>query len=305
MYLRDLDSVPEKEFKIMKFTIAGVSGNTGKVAAESLLAGGHSLRVVVRNASKGAAWTARGAEVVVADLTDSGALAKALAGVDGAYLLVPPNMASPDPRASQGEVVQALGRAVQASEVPHVVFLSSVGAQHKDGTGPISGLYPAEHVLSSFPKTSLTAIRAGYFLENLMGSFGALAQGIVPSFFPKDLRFDMIATQDIGELAAKLLIEGATHKKAIVELGSSHSMQEVADALSLHLGKAIKVAEAPLEAMAATLTGFGFTPALAELYREMTGAIIQGRVSFEGTHRRVQGTRSLKTWLASVLPNAA
>ena len=52
----------------MDYVIAGVSGNTGSVAAAALLDAGAKVRVVVRDAAKGAPWKARGAEVAVADL---------------------------------------------------------------------------------------------------------------------------------------------------------------------------------------------------------------------------------------------
>ncbi|HWL85044.1 MAG TPA: NmrA family NAD(P)-binding protein, partial [Polyangiaceae bacterium] len=69
------------------FVIAGVTGNTGSVVAETLLARGEMVRVIVREAAKGASFAARGAEVAVASLDDSAALSKALAGAKGAYLL--------------------------------------------------------------------------------------------------------------------------------------------------------------------------------------------------------------------------
>ncbi len=52
------------------YVIAGVSGNTGKVVADTLLAQGKKVRVVVRDAQKGEAWKKRGAEVAVAELDD-------------------------------------------------------------------------------------------------------------------------------------------------------------------------------------------------------------------------------------------
>ena len=83
----------------MTYVVAGVSGNTGRVAAQVLLDAGERVRVVVRDAAKGEAWRAKGAEVAVADLGDASALAAALSGAKGAYLLLPPNMASGDFRA--------------------------------------------------------------------------------------------------------------------------------------------------------------------------------------------------------------
>ena len=73
------------------FVIAGVSGHTGSVVATTLLAAGKPVRVIVRDAAKGAEWKAKGAEVAVAQLDDRASLAAALKGATGAYLLSPPD----------------------------------------------------------------------------------------------------------------------------------------------------------------------------------------------------------------------
>src|SRR4051794_21351787 len=106
------------------YVIAGVSGNTGSVVAASLLDAGASVKVLVRDAAKGEAWRARGAEVAVADLGDAEALAGALRGAKGAYLLVPPNLAAPSFREYQRRTGEALVEAVRRSGIPHVVLLS-------------------------------------------------------------------------------------------------------------------------------------------------------------------------------------
>jgi uncharacterized protein YbjT (DUF2867 family) len=288
---------------IMIIAIAGVSGNTGKVAAETLLAAGHRIRVIVRDAAKGTPWKARGAEVAIADLNDEAALTAALTGVQAAYLLIPPNGETLDFRGHQASVTHAIAGAAEKTELPHLVFLSSVGAQHPAGTGPIAGLHVAERKLSALPKTSVTLIRAAYFMENLAGSLGLLGEGLVPSFLPAALALDMVATHDIGSLAAKLLLEGATAKTTVVELGGpTASMDDVAAILSRILGRPIAVADAPLASMAEALEGFGFKPQTAELYQEMTGGIASGHVAFEGHHRRVHATTSLETVLRKLLP---
>src|SRR5262245_4067078 len=94
-------AVMRKRRETMSFVIAGVSGNTGKIVADSLIAQKRSVKVVVRDAAKGAAWSAKGAEVAVADLGDAAALGRALQGAEGAYLLVPPSFTEPDFRAYQ------------------------------------------------------------------------------------------------------------------------------------------------------------------------------------------------------------
>lgn len=287
----------------MRFAVAGVTGHTGKVVADTLLQQGHDVRVIVRDAAKGQPWAARGAEVAVADVADADALALALAGVDGAWLLTPPNFAYGDFRGWQARVGQALLDAVAKAAPPHVVFLSSVGAQHPDGTGPIKGLYPVEQGLASLPRTGATFVRAAYFMENLLGSLGQLEQGVLPSFTPANLAFPMIATEDIGRLGAALLVEGppAPGSPRVVELGSPRTMADVAAALSAVTGRSVVVAEAPVAVMASVMTGFGFPADASALYQEMTEGLISGLVAFEGGHRRVEATVGLEAFFRGAL----
>lgn len=289
------------------FAVLGVSGHTGRVVAESLLSRGHRVRVVVRDEAKAAPFVARGAELALADVTDAAALGRALEGVDGAYLLVPPNFATGDMRGWQARVSDALVAAVTAAAPPHVVLLSSVGAQHPDGTGPIQALFPLEARLRALPASRSSFLRAAYFMENLLGNFGMLDQGLLPSFTPAGLGLPMIATVDIGEAAADLLLEGPPAEGArVVELGSEPvSTQDVADALAAQLGRPVQVAEAPAAAMAETLRGFGFPADVAALYQEMTEGAIGGRVAFEGGHRRLHGRVGVAAFLASALPAGA
>lgn len=287
----------------MYFAISGVTGHTGRAAAETLLAWGHRVRVIVRDAAKGAAWSARGAEVAIADLTDTAAYAQALRGTDGAYVLLPPNFASGDFRGWQARAGKALVEAVAASGVPHVVLLSSVAAQHVDGTGPIKGLYPVEAALRELPGTKASFLRAASFMENLQSSFGQLEQGVFPTFLPAGRGHPMIASVDIGQVAASLLVEGPpASSPRIVELGGDPiPPADVAATLSEVLGRPIQVAAGPVAAMAGALSGYGIPADIAGLYQEMTEGLISGHVAFEGGHRRALGSTSLATFLTGAL----
>jgi uncharacterized protein YbjT (DUF2867 family) len=285
----------------MTFAIAGVSGNTGKVAAEALLAQGKRVRVIVRDAAKAAALSARGAELAVADLADARALSAALRGAEGAYLLSPPNLSVPSFRAYQAAISRSLAEAVAESGVPHVVFLSSVGAQVPRGTGPIAGVHETEQLLSRVSGARISSLRAGYFIENIAPTLPAARDaGILPSFFPASFAFPMIGTRDIGRQAAALLLEPPASSQ-VVQLGTPRSYAEVAEVLGRLLGKQIRVQEAPLEAVVPTFTGFGMSADLASLYAEMIGAIRSGVVRFEGERRTVPASDSLESVLASLL----
>jgi uncharacterized protein YbjT (DUF2867 family) len=281
------------------YVIAGVSGNTGSIVANALLEQGKKVRVIVRDAKKGEPWKARGAEVAIATVDDEAALTKALEGATGAYLLSPPDMAATDFIAQRRASAETIARAVEKSHVKHVVFLSSVGAQHDAGTGPIRTVAYAERALAKTPAKT-TFLRASYFLENWAGVLGAAAQGTLPTFVPPDLVFPMVTTKDIGLVAAKALLEPPSGKTEIIELAGprDYSSRDIAAVLSKILGKTVEVQAAPLDAVVPTFKSFGVSEEMAGLYREMYEGIAKGLVVFEGKGTRlVRGNVDAETAL--------
>lgn len=286
------------------YAVAGVTGHTGSVAAETLLAQGKQVRVIVRDAAKGAPWQAKGAEVAIASLDDIPALTRALTGVAGAFLLIPPDVTTATPIVSNAKLSAALAAAVRGAKVPHVVFLSSVGAQHAAGNGPIKALHRGEADLAA-TGTALTAVRAAYFQENWGSSLGMLAQGILPTFIPSSVRYGQVATRDIGRTIAAALVEGgAAGTKQVIELAGprDYTGAEIAAVLSTITGKPIAAQDAPLEAVVPTFTSFGLSAAVAELFREMYAGIAAGIVAPEGGKaRQVRGTIEVAETLGALL----
>jgi uncharacterized protein YbjT (DUF2867 family) len=282
------------------YVVAGTSGNTGKVVANTLLAQKKSVRVLVRDAKKGAEWKERGAEVAVAELDDVEALTNALRGAEGAYLLLPPNMASSSVRADNAKRTQSIAKAIEASGVKHVVFLSSIAAHQAEGTGPILTVHDAEAVLGK-SRADVTFLRAAYFMENWGGSLYALAQGKLPTFLLEGHEIPMVATTDIGTTAAKLLVEGGRGKR-VVELGGprDYSPRDVAAALSRVLGRTITVEQGPEEAMPGALTGAGLNSEWARLYQEMTHGANTGHVDWEKGQARVRGVTDVEVVLRAL-----
>lgn len=270
------------------FVIAGVSGNTGSIVANALLEHGKKVRVIVRDAKKGEPWKARGAEVAIATVDDEAALTKAFEGATGAYLLSPPDMGATDFIAQRRASFETLARAVEKSKLPHVVLLSSVGAQHEAGTGPVRTLHFAEQRLAKTPAKT-TFVRAAYFLENWASVLGAAAQGTLPTFLPPELVVPMVATKDIGLVAAKALLEPPSGKSEIIELAGprDYSSRDIAAVLGKILGKSVEAAVAPLEAVVPTFTSFGISAHMAGLFQEMYDGIAKGVVAFEGKGARL------------------
>jgi uncharacterized protein YbjT (DUF2867 family) len=283
------------------FVITGATGHTGSVAAQTLLAAGEKVRVVVRDAAKVERLKALGAEVFVADLTDTAALGRAVSGAQGVFLLSPPDMTPEDFITERKLLTQRQIDAIAAEKPRHLVLLSSIGAQHASGTGPILSLYNAEQQLRASGLAS-TFVRAGYFVENWAAVLpAAKGDGVLPSFIAADQRVPMVSTVDIGKTVAQALLDGPRGTRVIELRGPSDvSPNDVAAALSRILGKPIQVIEAPLDAVVPTFTSFGASPNLAGLYREMYELVARGGFAPEpGEH--VRGTTAIETTLRALL----
>jgi uncharacterized protein YbjT (DUF2867 family) len=284
------------------YAVAGVTGNTGSVVAEELIGRGKKVRVIVRSEEKGPAWKEKGAEVAIASVDDASALARALDGVEGAYLLLPPDPASQDLIARGRELGETYASAIRKSGLKHVVFLSSIGAHQEAGTGPIRALREIEQRLAPLG-INVTFLRPAYFMENWASSLAPAAEsGALPSFVPADLSIPQVATRDIGKAAADAL-ENPPQGVRIIELAgpAEYSPSEIATTVGDIIGKNVNAAVGPLDAVVPAFTSFGISKPMAELYREMYEGIISGRVSWDGAGERKRGTTSPKDVLAKMI----
>jgi uncharacterized protein YbjT (DUF2867 family) len=285
--------------------VAGVTGNTGSAAAETVLDRGARLRVLVRNEEKGRSWKERGAEVAVADLTDGESLAKALSGADAAYLMTPPDLMAEDPMANRKMYVRAITEGVKRSGVPHVAYLSSIAAQHSEGTGLILSSHAAEKALEGL-ETATTFVRAAYFIENWAGFLQQVtSDGVLPTMWsPSSKKIPQVATRDIGRVAAETLLEEPRGRSRIIELGGPEelSADDVAAILSDLLGREIRATVVPTEAQVATFTSLGFPTAVAEMFAEMYGGVESGKVDWEGGDAEPKrGTTTVREVLQAIL----
>jgi uncharacterized protein YbjT (DUF2867 family) len=265
------------------YAVAGVSGNTGSGVARTLLHRGLPVRVIVRKESNGAPWAAKGAEVAVADISDAEAMTRALTGTDGAYLLNPP-FSKGDAFARASAVGAALARAAQASGIPKIVVLSSVGAQHEAGTGIIRTSHLMEQELSG-KAPAVVFLRCSYFMENWAPMVGVVsATGNLPAFLqPVDRAIPMVDLEDIGRVAAETLLEDWTGTRVVeLEGPARYTPSDVGTAFSKAIGSPVTVLPVP-DTQWTSLMGMGGIPsAVIPHYIEMFQGLNNGTVDFEG-----------------------
>ncbi|WP_166356185.1 NmrA family NAD(P)-binding protein [Phytoactinopolyspora limicola] len=254
------------------YAITGVTGHVGGATARELRAKGVPVRALVRDSAKAAAWTDLGAEAAVVDLRDRAGLAKAIDGVDGFFVMLPFIPGATDAEAQRG-LIDSIAGAVRDSGVPHVVMLSSIGAHLPAGTGPIRWLHHLENELRD-TGTVLTAVRSAHFQEKFEEAIDAVRHdGIYPNFGSSaDVAIPMIATRDIGAVAANLLVEPPTHSEVIDLDGHAYTERQVAEKLAAALNTTATVVNVPRQEWVSTLEQAGLPSDFAEQLAEMYAA---------------------------------
>jgi uncharacterized protein YbjT (DUF2867 family) len=262
------------------YVVTGATGNTGNVVAKALLSRGEKVRVIGRTAERLKALAAEGAEPFAADLADAAGVTKAFVGAKAVYVMIPPNLASSDLRSFQNRVTDAIAAALRSTGVTHAVTLSSIGADKPDKTGPVVGLNYLEQQLNCIDALNVLHLRAGYFMENTLAQIGIIQKmGMAVGPLRPDLKLPMIATRDIGEAAADLLLSLDFRQKQTRELLGQRdiSMSEVAQSTGGAIGKPdLRYIQAPDEQLRPALIQLGMSSNMADLILEMSAALNSG-----------------------------
>jgi NAD(P)H dehydrogenase (quinone) len=229
------------------FAVTGITGNVGGEVARNLLAAGQPVRAIVREIGKGKTWAKQGCDLVEADINDASALTAAFKGVDGVFVLVPPNFdPSPDFREARA-IAATLRSALDAARPGRVVYLSTIGAQATQ-----SNLLTQHSIIeqalgeSSIP---ISFLRPGWFMENSIWDVAPARNGVIPSFLqPLDKPVPMVATADIGQVAAELIQTVWTGRR-VVELEGPHRVtpEQIAATFADLLGRPVKTEAVPRE----------------------------------------------------------
>ncbi len=287
------------------YLVMGITGNVGGATARHLLRQGKQVRALVRNREKAAQWTDQGVELVDGDWNDATAIAAALKGVEGAFVMLPTVWApSSDFREAKGVIanyVEALTKVVS----PRVVALSSTGANRTNGLGMITALSLLEQGFRGLP-SPVAFVRAGGFFENFLFGLQAAQGGTLPVFYdPTSRKSIMVASDDIGAEVARLLTGPAWSGRRVIELGSMVSADEVAGQLGEVLKLDVKAFAIPRAGWAEAFEQFGIPKGHTGPAEEMYEGINAGWMGLgnAGTEH-VAGTTSARDVFAAA-KNAA
>lgn len=280
------------------YTIMGITGQVGGEVARNLLAAGKPVRAVVRSLAKGKQWADLGCDIALADIDDVQALTAAFQDSEGVFVLLPSNF-DPSPGFTETrQVVDNLRQALAIALPSSVVCISTIGAQASQ-PNLLNQLQMLEQSLSEL-EVPITFLRPGWFMENCLWDIEAAVQsGVIPSFLqPLDKPVPMVATADIGQVAAGLLQE-RWYGKRIVELQGQTLIapNDIATTFSELLGKPVRMQVVPRDTWEQLFREQGMNNPQPRM--QMLDGFNEGWIRFEGLPRI--GRTGLKEVLQGLL----
>jgi len=283
------------------YAIMGVTGQIGSIVTNTLLRAKQPVRAVIRDKSKGKEWADRGCELALATIENVSALTTAFRGAEGVFILAPSNF-DPSPDFSEARAIGvALRAALDAAHPARVIYLSTIGAQATQSNLLTQHTIIEQAIVDS--SVPITFLRPAWFMENCGWDLApAREQGVIPSFLqPLDKPVPMVATADIGSVAAGLLQESWSGR-SLVELEGPERVtpNDIAANFAKLLGRPVRMEAVPRESWEQLFKSQGMNNPLPRI--RMLDGFNEGWIDFEsGETGSQKGSVRLETVLKAMI----
>jgi len=207
----------------MKILVTGASGNVGKATLAALSQHiSDKLQVFAASRHKEAKQDSRPFELVYFDFAKPESYLKQLSQYDSILLLRPPQLADTE------KYFKPFTEVLQSHQ--HVVFLSVQGAEKMSWVPHHKIEKLLQHCEASF-----TFLRPAYFMQNFEGDLQEDLMTRHRIYLPAgNSKFNLVDVQDIGKVAAKVLIQPKVHQQQAYELTGNQNLTffEMADVIT-------------------------------------------------------------------------
>lgn len=215
--------------------ITGAAGKTGRAVIRALAKRGESVRALVHRADQASSIEATGvADVIVGDLLDKSAMARAVQGVRAIYHIAP--NVSPDEVSIGRNVIAAAQTASVERFVYHSVLHPQVEAM------PHHWLKARVEELIFASGLPFTILQPTAYMQNILAHWDQIREhGKYPIPYSTTTRLSLVDLEDVAEAAAIVLTEPG-HIGATIELVGTPPMsqREIADSLAGPLGRPVE-----------------------------------------------------------------
>lgn len=275
----------------MNYVLTGGAGHITKPLASTLLAAGHNVTVIGRNAENLKPLTDRGAKAAIGSIEDAAFLTEIFKGADAVYTMVPPQYAAGDLEGYR-QTGANYAEAIKAAGIRYVVNLSSAGAHMPEGCGPVSGLHRTEQELNKLTGVNVLHLRPGYFYINFYGNIGMIkSMNVIGGNYGDDkTEIGFSHPADIADAAAETLLNLSFKGHAVRYLASDErTAGDVANVLGAAVGKPdLLWVEFTDEQTRGGLLQAGLPDTMADKYVEMGAALRSGKMAEDYLKNRPQ-----------------
>src|SRR5689334_21155119 len=234
-------------------------------------------------------------------MDDAARLSAAFQGATGVFIL-PPSEFDPEPGFPEAKrVIEAVAAALTEARPGKVVCLSTIGADASQ-ENLLTQRTLLERSLSGLD-LPVTFLRPGWFMENALWDVAAARdEGVLRSFLqPADKAFPMVATKDVGRLAASLLREDWRGTRVVeLEGPARESPNGLAQAFAAALGRSVTVEIVPHENWESIFRSQGTRNSLPRI--RMLDGFNEGWMEFRDHGRSaVKGTTTLESVITELV----
>lgn len=285
----------------MSIVITTPTGNIGGRVLQQLLQAGAEISVIVRQPEKLSDSIRSRVKVHQGSLADASLVTKAFKGARAALWVTPPSLTHPDVADYHSELGAVAATAIRESKIPYVVNVSSAGA-HLDNAGPISGLAAVERQMNAVAE-NIVHLRPGFFMENFLQHIETIKNdGAIYQPLPGDIPYPIIATRDIGDVAARLLIETkwSGHQVRGLHGPADLTFADATKILSDSIGKSLKYVQITADQAYQAFLGMGASPGFAKALVEMYQALAQPDAIAESRTSETMTPATLREWSDNV-----
>ncbi|MBQ4821864.1 NAD(P)H-binding protein [Aquimarina sp. MMG016] len=281
--------------------IVGASGQVGTHLINRLSQKGVPTVAVVRDPNK---VKSSNIQIRQADLFVTDQVVNAFEGGTTAFLLTPENPTSNDIIGDTSRIVENYRIAVEKNGIKRIVCLSSIGAHLEGKTG---NLLMSRILEQGFNELNIEKIivRPSYYFSNWLGYYDTVEQyGVLPTFFPGDLKISMHSPIDLADFLANIIAKpDQTGTTKVYELvgQEKYNSQDIAKAFSTILRKDVFAQSIPSHKWKETLMSVGFTENTANNLIDMTQTVIDGRTIPEFPNETIELNTTIESYLKTQL----
>ncbi|MEV4256549.1 NAD(P)H-binding protein [Spirillospora sp. NPDC049652] len=283
------------------------TGQIGRALLDRLLDADAAVRVIARDPARLPARVHEKAEIVQGPHYDKEVLTKALTNADSVFWNVPPNPAAPSIEGHFDGFTRPFCEAITETGVGRVVGVSTLGRGAARDAGQISGALVMDEMIQA-TGVRYRSLEMPGFMENMRWNIPSIeAAGMFSSILTPDRKQPSVATRDIAEVAARLMLEPTWDgQEGVQVLGPEDiSADDMARVMSEVLGRPIRYQQVSPEDYKAAMTGHGMTEAWAQGMVDMMTAV--DRDGIYHAQPRTPGSRtptSFRQWCEEELKPA-